>query len=304
MSKSTLSFVINTKNSAQTIVRTLQSIRQIADEIIIIDMQSSDKTVELARKYTDRVFSYKDVGYVEPARNFAVGKSKSDWVMIIDDDEEVSPGLREFLIDLKEEKIKEELKADCYFIPRRNIIFDKKIEKTGWWPDFQLRLFRSGRVEWLEEIHSIPITTGKTIELPASDRYALIHHNYQTVEQFVERLNRYTSIEAREDKKIDVSQLLNSYFDQILTRMFANRGIDEGIHGVGLSMLQANYQLLTLLKVWQRQGFKQTKKDQDATINSLTKFQSDINYWIADYRVENSSGLVKLYWQIRRKFKI
>lgn len=304
MSKSTLSFVINTKNSEKTIIRTLQSVRQIADEIIIVDMQSSDKTVELARKYTDRIFSHKDVGYVEPARNFAVAKAKSDWIMIIDDDEELSTGLRNFLIDLKEEKIEEQLKADCYFIPRKNIIFDKKMEKTGWWPDFQLRLFRSGRVEWLEQIHSIPLTTGKTIELPASDKYQLIHHNYQTVEQFVERLNRYTSIEAKEDKKVDVGLVLNSYFDQILTRMFAGMGIDEGLHGISLSILQANYQLLTLLKIWQGQGFKQSKNDQEMTIDAINKFKSDINYWVADYRTENSSGLAKFYWQIRRKFRI
>lgn len=300
----TLSFVINTKNSAQTIVRTLQSIRQLADEIIIVDMQSSDKTVEIAKKYTDRIFSFRDVGYVEPARNFAVSKAKSDWIMVIDADEEISTGLRQFLFDLKDEKVGVDWQADCYFIPRKNIIFDKWIKKTGWWPDRQLRLFRSGHVEWLEQIHSIPMTTGRTVELPSNEKYCLIHHNYQTVAQFVDRLNRYTSVEGRDGENVTVDQVMDKYLNEFLSRLFVHKGIDEGVHGVGLSLLQANYPLLSLLKKWQTSGFNQTKNDQPKIIASLRKFQSQLNYWIADWHVNNASGLIKLYWRIRRKFSI
>ena len=121
MSKQTLSIVINTKNCESTIVRTLQSVRQVADEIVVVDMQSSDQTVELAKRYTDRIFAIKDVGYVEPARNFAVSRAKSDWILVIDADEQLSSGLRNFLFELKDGKLAESLKADCYFLPRQNM---------------------------------------------------------------------------------------------------------------------------------------------------------------------------------------
>jgi len=304
MSKQTLSIVINTKNSQTTIVRTLQSVRQVADEIVVVDMQSSDQTVELAKRYTDRIFSYPDVGYVEPARNFAVSKAKSDWILVIDADEEISTGLRNFLFELKENKLPDHLKADCYFLPRQNVIFGKWIEKTGWWPDFQLRLFASGRVEWLEQIHSIPMTTGKTIELPARDQYALIHHNYQTVDQFVDRLNRYTHIEANQGGKVTSPQILNDYLEEMLRRLFAQKGIDEGIHGLALSLLQSNYPLLSGLKKWQNNGFKPSKGEQLQVIKTLKKFQSDLNYWIADWHVRHSHGAIKIGWKLRRKFKI
>lgn len=304
MNNQSISFVINTKNSAATIVRTLQSIRQIADEIIVVDMQSTDKTVELAKKYTDRIFSHKDVGYVEPARNFAVGKAKSDWIMVIDADEEISTGLRDFIIQLKDDRIAVEMQADSYFIPRKNIVFDKWIEHTGWWPDYQLRLFRSGRVEWLEQIHSIPMTTGKTIELPANEKYCIIHHNYQTIEQFIDRLNRYTSVEAENDSKFDLEETLDSYFDEMLSRMFAHDGLADGVHGVGLSLLQANYQLVAGLKKWQAQGFKNDKNADKMAIKVLNRFKRRLNYWVAYYYFSKSSGLAKIFWQVRRKLKI
>lgn len=304
MSKQTLSVVINTKNCESTIIRTLQSVRQVADEIVVVDMQSNDQTVELAKRYTDRIFSIKDIGYVEPARNFAVSKAKSDWILVIDADEIISPGLRNFLFELKDGKLTQSHQADCYFLPRQNIIFGKWIEKTGWWPDYQLRLFANGRVEWLEQIHSIPMTTGKTIELPAKDQYALIHYNYQTIDQFVDRLNHYTHIEAKDGGKVSSATILADYLEELLRRFFAQKGIDEGIHGLALSLLQSNYPLLTTLKKWQTTDFKPSKGDQIELIQILRKFQSDLNYWIADWHVEHSHGLNKIGWKIRRKFKI
>jgi glycosyltransferase involved in cell wall biosynthesis len=82
----TLSVVINTKNAAKTLPRTLQSVT-FADEIVVVDMQSTDETKTLAAEVTDSIYDYDDVGYVEPARNFAISKASSEWIVIVDVDE-------------------------------------------------------------------------------------------------------------------------------------------------------------------------------------------------------------------------
>ena len=148
------------------------------------------------------------------------------------------------------------------------------------------------------------MTTGKTIELPAKEQYALVHHNYQTIDQFVDRLNRYTQIEAKDGGKVNPEMILSDYLAELLSRLFAQKGIDEGIHGLALSLLQSNYPLLSSLKKWQNSDFKPSTGGQLALIKIFKKFQSDLNYWMADWHIEHSRGLTQVGWKIRRKFKI
>jgi hypothetical protein len=189
------------------------------------------------------------------------------------------------------------------------MVFGPWIQHAVWWPDLQLRLFRKGHVEWSDEIHSIPITSGKVSELPAVEKFALLHHNYQSIEQYLDRLNNYTNHEVpRHTYTADdftPQEIISTFFDDWLRRLFAKRGIDGGTHGVSLSMLQGMYQLIVRLKAWeQRQNFAPHPTDQTALTAQLRQIQSDLNYWIADWRVEHSSGLAKIYWKIRRKLQI
>lgn len=300
-----LSVVINTKNSEETLERALKSVK-FADEIVVVDMKSTDETEKIARRFTDRFYSHPDVGYVEPARNFAIKKAQGDWILILDSDEEVSASLKAIIEDI----IADPAAADCYYLPRKNIIFDHWMQKTGWWPDYVLRLFKAGHVEWSDEIHSIPITQGQVIELPADERHAIVHHNYQSVEQFINRLNRYTSIQAEElDPTQDApkrgGEVLDEFSSEFLRRLMAQRGIDEGVHGVGLSLLQGLYQISLKLKVWEKSGFAKSRRDSLSTIDSLRALQSDLNYWIADWYLRHSIHPVKkLYWRLRRRYKM
>lgn len=295
-----LSIIINTKNSATTLERTLNSVA-FADEIVVVDMHSTDHTVQVAEKYTDKIFQFDDVGYVEPARNFAISKATHDWIFIIDADEEVSPKLRKLIEGVVENNANS--MPDCFYIPRKNIIFNKWIKKTGWWPDMVLRFFRKGHVEWSNELHAVPVTKGQVKELPHDEELAIIHHNYQAVEQFVARLNRYSSIQAKEHStdKVDTTAVIHQFSDELLRRLFAQKGIDEGMHGVGLSLLQTFSETARTLKVWELQGFEVTGKDELQTIQALRQFQRELNYWIADWQVQHSRGLSQLIWRVRRK---
>lgn len=303
MPKLPLSVVINTKNAEVTLAVALKSVSDIASQIIVMDMRSDDKTREVAEKFTKDIYkTEKDFEYVEPARNAALAKVDQEWVLILDADEEVSDGLKQEIIQIIN---KPDNDIDCFFIPRKNIIFAKEMSGTGWWPDYQMRLFKKGKVVWSDQIHCVPEIHGKVEHLPVDFEKAIVHYNFQKVDQFVSRLNRYTSIESfsEEDQTISAAAAFNAFKDEFLRRMFQEKGIDEGIHGVSLSLLQSSYQLISYLKHWEKSGFVSTGEDQNETIQELRNFQKQLNYWIADWRVQRASGLDKIVWQIRRKFQ-
>ena len=215
--KSSVTVVINTKNAEKTLERTLKSVKDF-ETIIIVDMESSDKTVSIAKKDTNKVFSYKDVGYVEPARNFAIDKAPTEWVLIVDADEEVPTNLAKKVQELSQST------SDnvCYFVPRKNIIFGKWIQKTGWWPDFQPRFFKKDSVTWLDEVHSVPKIMGSSEYLPVDEDLALIHHNYESDSDYLVRLDRYTTITASEadvETRISPVMLITSFSDELSRRM-------------------------------------------------------------------------------------
>lgn len=307
-----LSVVINTKNAATTLENTLKSVK-FADEIVIVDMKSDDETVDIAGKYTDKIFAHKDVGYVEPARNFAIKKATGDWILIVDADEEVPQELKKAIKGIIAASKAGEATADCYYIPRKNLIFGKAIEKTGWWPDYVLRLFKKGYVSWSDEIHSVPITRGEVKELPEVSEIALVHHNYQHVEQYLDRLNRYTTIQSEElitdlekdQEEIDGPFITQKFYSEFLSRFFAHRGVNDGTHGLALSLLQGLSEATVAIKAWERSGFPESNREQEEkTVQELSQFGRELAYWIASWHVDNSTGLERIYWKIRRRLFI
>lgn len=294
-----LSAVVQTKNAEETLVKALQSVT-FADELIVVDMESSDATREIALKFTDNVISVKDVGYVEPTRNNAIAKATGDWILLLDADEEISFSLREKIQDL----VATESDISCYLLPRKNIIFGEWVKDTGWWPDYQPRLFRSGTVTWKDEIHSRPLITGKTEKLPIDESLAITHHNYVSVSDFIDRLNRYTSITSslnKEESETTKTSLISAYRSEFLRRLFEQGGVDGGYRSVLLSLLQANYELVVSAKRWENNG---RPEDNSSAIEEIEKFNSELSYWIADWHEKRAGFLSKLFWRIRRKLRV
>lgn len=300
-----LSVVINTKNSQETLKRALESVVW-ADEVIVVDMQSTDDTLDIARSFTKLVFSVADSGFVEPARQFAISQATSDWILVLDADEEIGSELAQVLqrIDTAE-KIPYWLPAaSAYYLPRKNIIFDKWV-KTGWWPDYVLRFFRRGAVTWPETIHAVPVTSGQVAEFPARAELAILHHNYQHIDQFIARLNRYTTIQAQDHSgSCSSAQIFTEFGQEFLRRLFADGGIAESRHGMSLALMQSLYQALVVIKAWESQGFPVSHSDQQDTILSISQWSRQLNYWLADWQVQHTKGLAKIYWRVRRKLSI
>ncbi|MCA9369815.1 MAG: glycosyltransferase family 2 protein [Pseudomonadales bacterium] len=298
-----LSIVINTKNAGETLKACLQSVAHLGAEIIVVDMHSSDDSIQIATTYGAHTYFHNDLGYVEPARNFALSKAKGEWILVLDADEEVSASLADQLPTLIKNR-----DVSAYAIPRKNIIFGAWIAHTGWWPDYQTRLFKNGSVSWYNGIHRQPDVKGELVQLAPTEKNALLHHNYPSIESYLERLERYTSISAGEDtapvQPLSETQVIEAFSSEFFSRLFAKEGLKDGTHGVLLSLLQSMYQVVEQAKVWQAHDFVVSKTDVDITLEALTHVARDLHYWIAEYRVRESKGLIKLYWRVRRKLGV
>jgi len=303
-----LSVIINTKNAADTLARTLESV-EFADEVIVVDQHSTDRTLEIASHHNAKVFLFDDLGRVEPeARNFALRQTTQAWVLVVDADEVVPPTLAEEITRLLNRSTPE---VGGYLIPRRNLIFGDWIKHSGWWPDYQLRLFRREGARWERGVHAQAHVVGLVKKLPPNPTLALVHHNYQTVSDFVQRMDRYSEIKVKElgprkeTKELVSSKLLDNFFDEWFRRLFVGRAYLDGGRGVALSFLQSTYELLVELKRWEAGGFYETNKNHARLVNQkLFRFKKDLSYWLADYQVKHSSGVRQFYWKIRRKLKI
>lgn len=275
-----VSVVINTYNEERNIEKVIKSIKPWVDEIIVCDMYSQDKTVSIAKKLGAKVVFYKYTGFVEPARNFVISKALGNWVLVLDADEELSQGLK----DRIKEIVKKPDGPDFVEIPRKNIIFNKWMKASMWWPDYHIRLFKKGKVVWSNVIHSKPQTQGCRLTLPAEESLAIIHHNYQSVPQFLDRMNRYTTIEAEELKqngiKFTWKDLLEKPLNEFLSRFFSQKGYMDGIHGLALGLLQAFSFLTVYLKLWELYKFLQEDLDLNRLDEEKKKGGSAIDYWI------------------------
>lgn len=277
---SKISVVINTLNEEKNLSRAIASVRKLADEIVVVDMESDDNTIEIAKAAGAKVFTHKRTGYVEPARNYAIDKCDGDWILILDADEEISGKLAAKLADVT----KSDAGANYYRLPRKNIVFGKWLEHSRWWPDYNIRFFRKGSVIWDDTIHSIPKASGEGIDLPVSENSAIIHYNYSSVFQYIERLNRYTDIQAeslvKSGYKFNWQDLIRKPVSEFLSRLFDGEGYKDGIHGLALSLLQAFSELCVYLKIWEKEKFYEAELPDEEFEKEVARVEYEIDHWL------------------------
>jgi len=295
-----ISVVINTLNEEKNLPRALSSVKGFADEIIVVDMKSDDKTVEIAKKAGAKVYQHKRENYVEPARNYAIEKAKGGWILILDADEELPKSLLKKL-----KKIIKKPAANYYRLPRKNIVFGKWIKHSRWWPDYNIRFFQKGFVSWSEVIHSVPTTQGKGLDLPDKENLAILHHNYSSINQYLERMNRYTSIQAKtlmeNEYKFDWRDLIAKPASEFLGRYFTGQGYKDGVHGIALAGLQAFSEFVTYLKVWEANKFEKQKISLREVSREMRDSELEFNYWKADALLKTGGGALQ---KIKRKLRL
>lgn len=296
-----LSVIVHTKNSAETLSACLSSVKNIADELIIMDMGSTDNTLKIARQFKAQILDHPDVGYADPARNKALQAANKDWILVVDSDEEIPPTLAEKIKEL----INQESDTVAYAFPRRNLIFNKWAQ-SGWWPDYQRRLFKRGHVNWPPELHGLPQVDGHLTKLAADEKLAIIHHNYQTIDDFIDRAQRYSTIAAKEMKsgnRKSQPSLISAWLEEFTRRWFVDKAYEQNHYGQTLAWLQSSFEALALAKYWESLEFKQSTKLPKLSAQ-LANAARSAKYWEADLACQNAVGLSKIYWRLRRRFKL
>ena len=180
----TLSVALITKNEEANLARTLESVRW-ANEIVIVDCGSTDRTEEIARQFGARFFAEEWKGF-GAQKNLAIAKCTGDWVLALDADEEVSADLAQEIQAL----LAGSPDRDAYFLPRRNFFLGRWIRHGGYYPDPKLRLFRRGSAQFEERaVHETMRCSGAAGRLHGD----LLHHAYPTLDSYIEHMNRYST---------------------------------------------------------------------------------------------------------------
>jgi (heptosyl)LPS beta-1,4-glucosyltransferase len=298
-----LSVVITAWNEAKNLPRAIASVRCLADEIVVVDTESNDNTSEIAKKLGCKVFKHKNMGIVEPVRNFSISKAKGNWILLLDADEEISETLAE--------KIRNAISnenADYYRIPRKSIIFGKWVKSSHWWPDYVYRLFKAGSISWEDTIHSIPFTKGTGIDFPKQEEFSIIHHHYDSVSQYVERMNRYTDkqVESILVKGYNFSwkDLLLKPIAEFINQYYARNGYREGVHGLALAGLQSFSELVLYLKLWQSDGFTDQQVALSEVGSVLVSKANEVTWWEKQVKIDTSNVIIRPVLKLLRRMGV
>lgn len=292
----TISVAIVTHNEEKHIADCLKSLTW-ADEVVVVDGRSTDDTVRVSKKLGAKVFVVENQPLMKINMNLAFEKCTSDWILSIDADEKVTPELKSEI----KRVIDSGSKTVAYYVPRRNIVFGKWIAHTRWYPDYQLRLFRRGQAKFpAKNVHEELVVDGE-INYLSSD---IEHLNYETVEQFIRKLNSYTTYEAEkliaEGKKITWVDAVRFPLGEFLSRFFDGKGYLDGLHGLTLSLLQAFYWEVIFAKVWEGQGFWKYGGDDflEEVVGETKNVSRQYHYWLA---AETKNPIRKIGRKIRNK---
>lgn len=250
-----VSVVIVTKDEERDIGNALESVKDFED-IVVVDSFSDDKTVEICREYTDRVFQQEWQGYARQKQS-AVNHAKKPWVLILDADERLTPELKEEISQLFADHQSRFTRQDYYgfFIPRKNFFLGRWIKYGGWWPDYTIRLFRKDSAYVEErEVHEKVIVRGPVGYLTSP----MEHYTYRSISEYIKKMDNYSTLAAREIISKEDQSKASLLFKMtirpaftFLRMFFLKQGLRDGIYGFILAALYSFYTFLKYLKAWE-----------------------------------------------------
>ncbi|MFW6115555.1 MAG: glycosyltransferase family 2 protein [Chloroflexota bacterium] len=233
----TVTAIVPTLNEADNIVPCLESLAW-ADRRVVFDCYSTDETITLARESGAQVLQHPFEDFAQ-FHNAAMERVSGDWILFVDADERVTPDLAAEIQSVVAQDRPEVL----WWIPRHNYIFGRLTLSAGWYPDYQPRLLRHGRVRWERPVHEIALADGPQGYL----EHPLVHHNYDDLADFRARQERYNQYDAQILLEEGVRPRPYTPYTQFVRhlwwRFVTLRGFREGFHGLRLSLLMAYYEL-------------------------------------------------------------
>jgi len=241
-----LSVVVLTKNEQDNIAVCLDSVRW-ADEIIVVDDESTDQTVKIARDYTDRVVRRK-MDIEGKHRNWAYALAKNNWVLSLDADEQVSEDLKKEMQNI----LKQETNYVAFSIPLRNYIGGYWVRYGGWYPAGKVRLFKKDKFQYEEaQVHPRVFIQGECGHLKSD----IIHKGYPDFAHFLNSMNFQTTLEAQKWIKSKRPMSFGRAFWRTIDRFFRTyvrkKGYKDGFVGFMVAFFASLYQILSYAKYWE-----------------------------------------------------
>lgn len=239
-----ISVTIITINEEKKIEQCLKSLQKLDAEIILVDSGSTDRTLEIAKKYKTKIF-HRDFDNFANQKNWAISKASSSWILSVDADEIISEDLAEEI-----EKVIQTKEYTAFLIPRRNFILGAEIKYSRWSPDKHIWLWKKDQGKWEGEVHEEVVCTGKVGQLNNSKE----HYSHDTINEFIKSNNFYSTLEA---KSLHKKGVRFSFFKMIwqagfefFIRYFYKMGFLDGWRGFCLSYLMGIYKLMVWIKLW------------------------------------------------------
>ena len=242
-----LSVTVITRDEAANLAAALDSVAAWADEIVVVDSESTDATVDIARRYTSKVLVRPWPGYVAQ-KNRAAEEATHDWILSIDADERVTPGLAAEIQAL----MRGEPSAAGYRVPRLTWHLGRWIRSTDWYPDYQLRLYDRRRGRWTGKlVHESVKVDGPVADLTSD----LQHYAYRNLSHHLQTMDRYTTLAARqmcdEGRTAGWLDLALHPPAAFLRNYVLRAGFRDGLAGLVVSTLNATYVALKFAKLWE-----------------------------------------------------
>ena len=248
MARQTISCAIVVFNEERNIRACLDTAKWM-DEIVVVDAYSTDRTREICRQYTHRIFERPWLGFGDQ-KNFAIEQASADWVFILDADERIGPDLEDEIENIL--AAGELNRAVAYYVPRRNFYYGKWVKRAGCYPDLQLRLFRRG-VGRLndEEPHNRFVFEGEAAYLKSP----LDHYTESSINDHFRKFRNFTSLAAQERGKTKQSVYWTDLTVRPLFTFYkyfvARQGFRDGMHGFLVSVWASMYTFVKYAKLWQ-----------------------------------------------------
>lgn len=247
-----ISATIITLNEEENIAEALETLGW-ADEIIVVDSESTDRTVEIALRFTDKVITQKWLGYAAQ-KNFATEQAGNDWVLNLDADERITPELQKQIETLKQSR---EVEAAAFEMPRKVFYLGKWIKHSGWYPDYKIRLYNRTKGDWQGAYVHESVKVDGVVKRLSGD---ILHYTVRNASEHHLRLDRYTTLAAQEafetGKRASFARIAFSPVVTFIKSYLLKRGFLDGYQGFSIAWFAAHYVFMKYIKLWELQNGK------------------------------------------------
>jgi glycosyltransferase involved in cell wall biosynthesis len=249
----TITAVIITHNEARNIQRCLASLKTVADEIIIVDSFSTDETVAICEKEGAIVKQQAWLGY-GPQKNLGIQLAQHDYILSLDADEALDATLTASILEAKKQGLE-----GAYGFSRLNYYYGKFLRHGSEYPDFKIRLFPKGKVQWNNElVHETLIVPADLVKKQLKGH--LLHYTYYTIQEHIAKSNLYTTLGAtlyhEKGKAVSWFKIIFSPFATFFQAYILKKGFLDGSHGFIVAIFHAHATFMKYAKLWQLKNEK------------------------------------------------